>query len=250
MREATKMGLLSALMIILSFFVVSLIGFSDSTTELLVVAVAAVVAVVATAAAVVVTVDAVVAVVAAVVAVVAVAVVAAAAVVVAAVVAAAAVVVATAAFGKEEKGIAPLPFFLLMVIFVLPLIPGVYYTSHFHNQRQLVKDQQVAEILKVGRQEDTIEVTLPAEYASEHRYLRNTLSFHFDSSAKQGEKNVETETYSWREKEIYCREGDKVWYKVELPFPTASLTTPTLWAYFDHAWEDFEVKLPIKQASP
>lgn len=248
MKDATKMGLGALGMVLFSILCVYLIAFSNQINDPVAVAgaVAIVVAIIVFVAGIGTGTSAVAGVAGAitVVAVVAVAITVGAAV---AVVAATIAVGAAITWDKEEKDVYPLPFFLLMIVFILPFIPGTYFCSHFHNENQLVRDQKVAEILEVRKQGEGIEVKLPPEYAKEHRYLRAVLSFHFGSPFEEKE-NAEIKRYSWREKEICCQEGSTVWYKVELSLVDSLTTSPVIWAFFDHAWEDFEVKLPIKTA--
>ena len=136
---------------------------------------------------------------------------------------------------ESKKGfIAPAQISLLSIVFLLPLVALIVPLSRYHNQNQLKRDQRIKEVLQITKQEDGIEILLPAEYAQEHFYLEKVLSV------------VWKEKKSWRAIAILCQDGNRYWYRAKLSFPEPEKETDReLILFFDHAWEDLKISVPV-----
>ena len=164
------------------------------------------------------------------------------------------------AWDKNQRDFLAIPLILLWCIFVLPLFIGKVPLSKYHNYNQLERDKKIAEILKITVLKDQIEVLLPSEHASENSYLKKVFSFGFDAVDR-----------SWKDIVIPYREGDKYWYKVNLPFPnwykwkltghseswtTAeeekkyNSNTDNIVLFFDHAFVDYKTTKEITFPDP
>jgi len=166
-----------------------------------------------------------------------------------------------AAWNKNQGIFLLTPLIILWCIFLLPPLIGITPLYKYHNYKQLERDKKIVEILEITVLKDQIEVRLPSKHASENSYLRKTFSL--DLANKGG---------SWKNTVIPCREGDKYWYKVNLPFPnwyklklaghTASWTvnqeeenkyksnTDNIVLFFDHAFADYQTTKEITFPEP
>ena len=130
-----------------------------------------------------------------------------------------------------------LPSTVMLIIFATITLLGTIPLSRYHNMNQLKRDERLAEILQINRTEQGIEVILPAEHISEQRYLENVLSVFY----KREEPNESSR--SWKTKSIFCKEGEKEWYKL----PVLALPAGDITLFFDHVWDDYEkiIKVPV-----
>lgn len=212
MKPETKTSLGAVAVLLCSLAYVYLIAFSNQITEL-----AVVVAAVAVAAA----------------AVVAGGGGAAAAAVVAVVAVVAGVVIVITTYDKEKNKIFTAPAFLLLLVFVLPLA-GIFPLSKYHNLKQLERDGKIASVLQISADSNNVTVVLPVEYAGENSYMEKVLSI-------RTEPNEPNSLKPWKELAVYCREGQKEWYKAVL----LGAKKESLVLFFNHAWEDKTIILPI-----
>jgi hypothetical protein len=114
-------------------------------------------------------------------------------------------------------------------VFGIIAVLGTIPLSKLRNIDLLEKDTEITKILQVKETEEIIEVTLAPEHFSKHRYLDNVFSIII------GTDDVELD---WGETAIFCKEGEKEWYKVKWKKP---LTSPKRDIYFsfNHPWKDY-----------
>lgn len=154
-------------------------------------------------------------------------------------------------WNKDKKDFTSIPAILLLwCISFLPFVIGIVPLSKYHNQNQIERDKKIVEVLEITVLENEVEVLLPSEYASENSYLEKVFSVTW----------MDEQLKAWKEIVIPCREGDKYWYKVKLPFPDwyrqgligpdKKTDTAGLILSFDHAWYDYETTKEISFPDP
>ncbi len=143
-------------------------------------------------------------------------------------------VIVFAGYNRESKSFNAYPSMIIFLIFAAITLLGVKPLSKHHNTNQLRRDERLAEILEINPVESGIEVILPPEHVSEQRYLKNVFF------VKSEIKKIDKSSWDWERDSIFCKEGEKEWYKVILPPQSGGIIF-----FFNHPWQDYEIKKEI-----
>ncbi len=146
-------------------------------------------------------------------------------------------IIVFAGYNKEYKWWPSKRFYYIpsMVTFAMLGIivyAGVVPLSKYHNINQLEKDKKLVEMLQIVPDFlESTEIVLPSKHISEHRYLSNVFSI-----ITTGPDSNDV-SWSWKERAIFCTEGEEKWYKMRI---SPSGTEEKITFLFRHRWQNHE----------